>query len=319
MNLPTQKELEKIRDKNKSSDKEWKVVCKFLQTGICNSKEEALICNRNMQENLNWYENDFADFLTKKHLKTIRKIIKISGYSAAIAFSFGFHGLLLAIVMMDKINAVGFICTFLITNILGAIILNCYPDYLEDFIIQKMDNKILKRLKKKIKSKLDSKEEKKITIDEKACDNSYLKKDVSDVYLQEIKGLSDLISKAQYTDYQNDLNFLKIIASDYARQGKDWSDLDMSEQMEWINKLVNVRIAIFNRIKTIAKRNNLERQVDAIFKDKASDGKVFDSNDISLPNEYFDNDAYASENFENQKSGLSRSLKQKDAFKYPHH
>lgn len=55
MEILSLEELSKIRKNNKATSEEWEIIKRYLNTGACYSKEDAITIINNIKNNEIWY------------------------------------------------------------------------------------------------------------------------------------------------------------------------------------------------------------------------------------------------------------------------
>lgn len=280
MILPSIKDLERIKETNNTSDKEWKIITKYLTTGTCDSYNDALICHNNMIKNEEWYnnnlyhtlkyafENSAVSDLTFKISSFVKILFNILTPASTLTM------LLIGIYNHTLYDPSIFVILSICYSIIGAICEVFLLHQLSSDGIAKIELNHLKRKLKHILNKAQKKNYTRISISlEKENNNSEkqieTKKEYkNDLYLNEISKLLDKVLKYQYQGFSQDVYDLARMARSYRFNKYYWFKLDEATKTELMSKVVDMETEINKKISEVIKQQYINIQTQKLIIDK---------------------------------------------------
>lgn len=271
MEILSLEELSKIRKNNKATSEEWEIIKRYLNTGACYSKEDAITIINNIKNNEIWYKNDFVETLISKYKDAIVAMALIvtgvlTSIELVIAIVMLFKSGFLALLMCLGLMGIAIIPTTIVTQLIGGKILRNFANA----VMENLDKKLERDFKLENSQNKVSESKKNYAV---AKNLSQFKEqdNKKDLFIVQIEKLANKIKNANYPKSDDDVELLQNLAYEYVNHGKNWKDLTEFEKQEWINRLFAIEYDINNRVDGLisqTKKEILKKQVDAIFSEE---------------------------------------------------
>lgn len=144
MEILSLEELSKIIKNNKATSEEWEIIKRYLNTGACYSKEDAITIINNIKNNEIWYKNDFVETLISKYKDAIAAMALIvtgvlTSIELVIAIVMLFKSGFLAFLMCLGLMGIAIIPTTIVTQLIGGKILRNFANDVMENLDKKLE------------------------------------------------------------------------------------------------------------------------------------------------------------------------------------
>ena len=144
MEILSLEELSKIRKNNKATSEEWEIIKRYLNTGACYSKEDAITIINNIKNNEIWYKSDFVETLISKYKDAIVAMALIvtgvlTSIELVIAIVMLFKSGFLALLMCLGLMGIAIIPTTIVTQLIGGKILRNFANAVMENLDKKLE------------------------------------------------------------------------------------------------------------------------------------------------------------------------------------